>query len=80
MIVSELIPKLQQLDPEDEIITTAFNGQVRTYALVDFVLQLDYDGVYSDLFGTPGPTDDRLLKLTSKHLVSIDTLFKRNEH
>lgn len=78
MIVSELISTLQQLDPEAEIITTAFNGQVRTYALVDFVLQLDCEGVYSDLFGTPGPTDDRLLKLTSKHLVSIDTLFQRN--
>ena len=77
MKVAQLIKKLQSLDPEATVIMTVCNGHVRTYALADSILQMDYDGVYADLFGTPGKTDDRILKIDSENVVSIDTLFHK---
>ena len=60
MKVKELIERLNDVNPEAEVITAVWNGFTETYAVIDVVLNdLKYDNIYSELLGTPGRTDGR---------------------
>ena len=75
---SELIKKLQQLDPDAEIICGTHNGEVDTYAVVDYIFCDSYEEtIYNDLFGTPGRIDERLMTkdIMNKNIIFIGSMF-----
>lgn len=60
MKVKELLEKLNDANPEAEVITSAWNGFVETYAVIDTVwTDWKYANIYPDFFGTPGKIDNR---------------------
>lgn len=60
MKVKELLEKLNDANPEAEVITSAWNGFVDTYAVIDFAwTDWKYANIYPDFFGTPGKIDNR---------------------
>jgi len=78
--VRELIQKLQECDPEAEVITTIWNGWVNTYAGIDWVHQAEYGKLSADFFGTPGRTDARVFRSSAKRMVLVCSLFEYDEH
>jgi len=75
MTAQELISILSEVSPDTEIVTGTWNGKVDTYAVVDDAHVFRYDQIYSDFFGTPGAFDNRLVKIKSKDVVYLDTMF-----
>lgn len=71
-----LIKKLQELDPEAQIIYGVHNGQTDTYALVDHIFETPFEDIFNDLFGTPGNIDNRLLRKQLKNIIYIGSTFK----
>ena len=77
MTAKELIGRLTEVAPETEIVGGMFNGRTETYTVFDSADVLAYDDIYNDFFGTPGAFDDKLLKIRSKEVVYIGSLFER---
>ena len=77
MTAKELIERLTEVAPETEIVGGMFNGRTETYTVFDSADVLAYDDIYNDFFGTPGAFDDKLLKIRSKEVVYIGSLFER---
>lgn len=76
MTDKELIEKLSEVAPETEIIGGAWNGRVDTYTVMDELHVFLYDQIYADFYGTPGAFDDKLLKIRSKDVVYIGSMFE----
>lgn len=76
MTAKELIEKLSEVAPETEIIGGAWNGRVDTYTVMDELHVFLYDQIYADFYGTPGAFDDKLLKIRSKDVVYIGSMFE----
>ena len=75
---SELIKRLEELDPDAEIICGTHNGEVDTYGVVDYVFEDSYEEtIYNDLFGTPGCIDERLMakNIMDKNIIFIGSYF-----
>ena len=79
---SELIKRLEELDPDAEIICGTHNGKVDTYGVVDYVFCDSYEEtIYNDLFGTPfgtpGSIDERLMAkdIMDKNIIFIGSYF-----
>lgn len=75
---SELIKKLEELDPDAEIICDAYNGEIETYGVLDFICEDDFkSSIYNDLYGTPGPIDERLLtkEIMNKKIIYLGSHF-----
>lgn len=56
MKASELIDKLSQVSPDTEVVGGIWNGKVDTYTVLDTALDVPYDSIYADFFGTPDPS------------------------
>ena len=78
MKASELIDKLSQVSPDTEVIGGVWNGKADTYTVLDTALDVPYDSIYADFFGTPGPFDHRLLDIKSKDVIYLDSTFDHN--
>lgn len=78
MKVSELIDKLSQVSPDTEVIGGVWNGKVDTYTVLDIALDMPYDSVFADFFGTPDPIDHRLMNIKSKKVVYLGSTFDHN--
>ena len=76
MTAKDLIEKLSQVSPDTEIISGMWNGRVDTYTVIDRVHVFPYDAIYADFFGTPGAFDDGLMKICSKDVVYLNSLFE----
>jgi hypothetical protein len=76
MTAKELIEKLSEVAPETEIVGGMWNGKVNTYTVMDALQVIPYDEIYADFYGTPGAFDDKLLKIRSKEVVYIGSLFE----
>lgn len=76
MTAKELIKKLSEVAPETEIVGGLWNGRVDTYTVLDKLHVFLYDQIYADFYGTPGAFDDKLLKIRSKDVVYIGSLFE----
>ncbi len=76
MTAKELIEKLSEVAPETEIVGGLWNGRVDTYTVLDKLHVFLYDQIYADFYGTPGAFDDKLLKVRSKDVVYIGSLFE----
>lgn len=76
MTAKELIEKLSEVAPETEIIGGAWNGRVDTYTVMDELHVFLYDQIYADFYATPGAIDDKLLKIRSKDVVYIGSMFE----
>lgn len=76
MTAKELIEKLSEVAPETEIVGGLWNGRVDTYTVLDKLHVFLYDQIYADFYGTPGAFDDKLLKIRSKDVVYIGSLFE----
>ena len=63
--------------PETEIIGGMWNGKVDTYTVIDELHVIPYDDLLSDFYGTPGAFDDKLLKIRSKEIVYLGSMFER---
>jgi len=70
-----LIKKLQELDPEAEIICGVHNGQADTYALADDIFEAPFEDLFNDIFGTPGQIDNRLIRKRLKNIIYIGSTF-----
>ena len=75
MTARELIDRLSQVAPDTEVIGGVWNGKVDTYTVLDIVLNVPYDSMYADFFGTPGPFDHRLMGIKSKDVVYLVSTF-----
>ena len=75
MKAGELIEKLSNVSPDTEIIGGTWNGRGDTYTVLDYVHVFPYDSVYGDFYGTPGAFDKELLKIRSKAVVFLGSLF-----
>ena len=75
MKASELIDKLSKVSPDTEVIGGVWNGKVDTYTVLDTTLDMPYDSVYADFFGTPGEFDVRLLDIKSKDVIYLGSTF-----
>lgn len=75
MTVKELIDKLSPLDPYTEIVGGVWNGRVDTYTVFDEVHVYPYDQISADFYGTPGAFDEKLLRIHSKDVVYLGSLF-----
>ena len=76
MIAKELIEKLSEVAPDTEIIGGIWNGRVKTYTMLDEVHVYLYDQIFADFYGTPGGFDDKLMKIRSKDVVYLGSLFE----
>ena len=76
MTAKELIEKLSEVEPETEIVGGLWNGREDTYTVLDELHVFQYDQIYADFYGTPGAFDDKLLKIRSKEVVYIGSLFE----
>lgn len=76
MTAKELIEQLSKVAPETEIIGGMWNGKVDTYTVIDELHVIPYDDILSDFYGTPGAFDDKLLKIRSKEVVYLGSLFE----
>lgn len=76
MTAKELIEQLSKVAPETEIIGGIWNGKVDTYTVIDELHVIPYDDLLSDFYGTPGAFDDKLLKIRSKEVVYIGSMFE----
>ena len=76
MTAKELIEKLSEVVPETEIIGGIWNGRVDTYTVMDELHVIPFDDIIPDFYGTPGAFDDKLLKIHSKNVVYIGSLFE----
>jgi hypothetical protein len=79
MTAKDLIEKLSQVSPDTEIVSGMWNGRVDTYTVIDRVHVFPYDAIYADFFGTPGAFDDGLMKIRSKDVVYISSLFEETD-
>ncbi len=79
MTAKELIDKLSGTDPDAEVIGGLWNGRVDTYTVFDHANVLLYDRIYSDLFGTPGAIDDKMMGIRSKMVVYLGSLFESTD-
>lgn len=75
MKAKELIDILSKVSPDTEVITGTWNGHVDTYTVLDKAWVMSFDEIYPDFFGTPEPFDERMLKIRSKDVVYLDSLF-----
>lgn len=78
MTAKELIEKLSEVAPETEIVGGLWNGREDTYTVLDELHVFQYDQIYDDFYGTPGAFDDKLLKIHSKDVVYIGSLFENS--
>lgn len=76
MTAKELIEKLSELAPETEIVGGMWNGKVDTYTVIDELHVIPYDDILSDFYGTPGAFDDKLLKIRSKDVLYLGSMFE----
>lgn len=76
MTAKELIEQLSKVAPETEIVGGMWNGKADTYTVMDTLQVIPYDEIYADLYGTLGPFDDRLLKISSKDVVYLGSMFE----
>lgn len=76
MTANELIEQLSKVAPETEIIGGMWNGKVDTYTVIDELHVIPYDDILSDFYGTPGAFDDKLLKIRSKEVVYLGSMFE----
>ena len=79
MTAKELIEKLSQVAPDTEIVGGMFNGRVNTYTMLDKMSVYSFDDISNDFYGTPGAFDDRLLKIRSKDVVYLGSLFESTD-
>ena len=79
MTAKELIEKLSQVSPDSEIVGGMFNGRVNTYTMLDKMDVYSFDDIFNDFYGTPGAFDDRLLKIRSKDVVYLGSLFESTD-
>ena len=76
MTAKELIAKLSEVSPDTEIIGGMWNGRVDTYTVMDELHVIPFDDIIPDFYGTPGAFDDKMLKIRSKDVVYIGSLFE----
>ena len=76
MTAKELIKKLSEVAPDTEIVGGIWNGRVDTYTVMDELHVIPFDDILSDLYGTPGALDNKLLQIRSKEVVYIGSLFE----
>ena len=79
MTAKELIEKLSKVAPDTEIVGGMFNGRVNTYTMLDKMDVYSFDDILNDFYGTPGAFDDRLLKIRSKDVVYLGSLFESTD-
>lgn len=79
MTAKELIEQLSKVAPETEIIGGMWNGKVDTYTVIDELHVIPYDDILSDFYGTPGAFDEKLLKIRSKEVVYLGSIFERSK-
>lgn len=77
MTAKELIEKLSKVAPDAEIIGGLWNGRVDTYTVLDELHVMPFDDIIPDFYGTSGPFDDKLLKISSKDVVYLGSFFER---
>jgi hypothetical protein len=76
MTAKELIEKLSEVSPDTEIIGGMWNGRVDTYTVMDVLHVIPFDDIIPDFYGTPGAFDDKMLKIHSKEVVYIGSMFE----
>ena len=76
MTAKELIEQLSKVAPETESIGGIWNGKVDTYTVIDELHVIPYDDILSDFYGTPGAFDDKLLKIRSKDVLYLGSMFE----
>lgn len=76
MTAKELINKLSEVAPDTEIIGGMWNGRVDTYTVMDELHVIPFDDIIPDFYGTPGAFDGKMLKIRSKDVVYIGSLFE----
>lgn len=76
MTAKELIAKLSEVASDTEIVGGMWNGWVDTYTVMDELHVIPFDDIFSDFYGTPGAFDYKLLKIRSKDVVYIGSLFE----
>ena len=76
MTAKELIEKLSEVSPDTEIIGGMWNGRVDTYTVMDELHVIPFDNIIPDFYGTPGAFDDKMLKIRSKEVVYIGSMFE----
>lgn len=79
MTAKELIEQLSKVAPDTEIVGGMFNGRVKTYTMLDKMDVYSFDDIFNDFYGTPGAFDDRLLKIRSKDVVYLGSLFESTD-
>ena len=79
MTARELIDKLSQVAPDTEVISGVWNGKVDTYTVLDLFLNMSYDSVYADFFGTPGAFDLRMMDIKSPEVVYLGSTFEESD-
>ena len=79
MTAKELIEQLSKVAPDTEIVGGMFNGRVNTYTMLDKMDVYSFDDIFNDFYGTPGAFDDRLLKIRSKDVVYLGSLFESTD-
>ena len=79
MTVRELIDKLAQVAPDTEVISGVWNGKVDTYTVLDLFLNMPYDSVYADFFGTLGAFDLRMMDIKSLEVVYLGSAFEESD-
>ena len=75
MTAGELKETLSQVSPDTEIIGGTWNGRVDTYTVLDECYVFPFDSVSADFYGTLGAFDEELLKIRSKDVVYLGSLF-----
>lgn len=79
MTARELIDKLSQVAPDTEVISGVWNGKVDTYTVLDLFLNMPYDSVCADFFGTPGSFDLRMMDIKSPEVVYLGSTFEESD-
>lgn len=79
MTAKELIEQLSKVAPDTEIVGGMFNGRVNTYTMLDKMSVYAFDDILNDFYGTPGAFDDKLLKIRSKDVVYLGSLFESTD-
>lgn len=79
MTAKELIEQLSKVAPDTEIVGGMFNGRVNTYTMLDKMSVYSFDDIFNDFYGTPGAFDDKLLKIRSKDVVYLGSLFESTD-
>ena len=80
MKAGDLIDKLSQVSPDTEVVGGVWNGKVDTYTVLDIALDMPYDDIYADFFGTPGAFDAQLMDIKSKDVIYLGSTFEDNLH